>query len=503
MVPSKGGKVDKVDGQNASLPPKVKPWLGEAEAEAKAFPREYLRFEICDFHCKGLSKTVPLRHRDENVYMYSGALAYGANQRVMVIPEEIGQSGCPNAKLVPDWTTEQVLPWACRSDKGISVRRVYCEMEGLKCGPRALCGRLLAELKAYEGKRMELLVGGELEFVMASKTSTGDWEPLFKEPEIFTTLQGTKVMDFCYDLEHQMNHVAVDILTMNTEYGEGQVEITFAPKFGIEAADMTATFRLGTKELAQQQGLRATFMAKPFGISGVGNGGHMNFSIWEPTFATREGGASTSIISKITAGKKNVFHSSEDAQGLSSTARSFLAGILAHAPALEALCSPTVPCYCRHGNWAPTVANWGFDDRTACVRVKANQRGPPGSCYMELRMPSAAANPYLVMAGLIAAGLDGLQQNMNLPAERQSKEDGALVLPTSLPAALEALEADDYMSSKLGKRFVRWYVDIKRAELKFLDEKLNPPRDATTSAGSKPSDAEISQAWRELYMEFG
>ena len=64
MVPSKGGKVDKVDGQNASLPPKVKPWLGEAEAEAKA-TREYLRFEICDFHCKGLSKTVPLRHRDE------------------------------------------------------------------------------------------------------------------------------------------------------------------------------------------------------------------------------------------------------------------------------------------------------------------------------------------------------------------------------------------------------------------------------------------------------
>eukprot|EP00434_Breviolum_minutum_P016085 symbB.v1.2.014177.t1/scaffold1030.1/size143088/1 len=122
---------------------------------------------------------------------------------------------------------------------------------------------------------------------------------------------------------------------------------------------------------------------------------------------------------------------------------------------------------------------------------------------MELRMPSAAANPYLVMAGLIAAGLDGLQQNMNLPAERQSKEDGALVLPTSLPAALEALEADDYMSSKLGKRFVRWYVDIKRAELKFLDEKLNPPRDATTSGGSKPSDGEISQAWRELYMEFG
>ncbi|CAL1150052.1 unnamed protein product [Cladocopium goreaui] len=470
-------------------------------APAPATPsREYLRFEIVDFHCKGLSKTVPARHRDESVYMYSGALAYGSIQRVMVIPEEIGQAGCPNAKLVPDWSTEQVLPWACRAEKGITLRRVYCEMEGLKCGPRALCGRLLAELKAFENQKMELLTGGELEFVMCSKTADGNWEPLFREPEIFTTLQGCKVMDFCYELEHQMLPVGVDIMTMNTEYGEGQVEITFAPRFGIEAADMTATFRLGTKEIAQQMGLRATFMAKPFGISGVGNGGHLNFSIWAPSGTLREaekGGASA--VSKMTSGKTNVFHSPE--HGLSSTAKAFLAGVLAHAPALEALCSPTVPCYCRHGNWAPDVANWGYDDRCACVRVKAEKRGPPGSCYMELRMPSSAANPYLVIAGLVAAGLDGLQRKLELPPERQSKEDGATVLPSSLPAALEALEADEYLTNKLGKRFIRWYVDIKKAELKFLDEKLHPPQEASVAA-TEPSETEIGKAWRELYMEF-
>eukprot|EP00438_Fugacium_kawagutii_P015855 Skav209339 [mRNA] locus=scaffold241:239088:240545:- [translate_table: standard] len=119
----------------------------KAKAEAAPHPaREYIRFEICDFHCKGLSKTVPARHKDEkrgsdaveiwdvlhmvgdvwrcwvSVYMYSGALAYGSNQRVMVIPDEIAQSGCPNAKLAPDWSTDQVLPWAGRSDKGITVR---------------------------------------------------------------------------------------------------------------------------------------------------------------------------------------------------------------------------------------------------------------------------------------------------------------------------------------------------------------------------------------------
>eukprot|EP00437_Effrenium_voratum_P000665 CAMPEP_0181428130 /NCGR_PEP_ID=MMETSP1110-20121109/16523_1 /TAXON_ID=174948 /ORGANISM="Symbiodinium sp., Strain CCMP421" /LENGTH=496 /DNA_ID=CAMNT_0023551353 /DNA_START=29 /DNA_END=1519 /DNA_ORIENTATION=+ len=465
---------------------------GEKDAST-AREREYIRFEVVDFHCKALSKVVPARHRDVKVYMYSGALAYGASQEVMLLPDEIAAAGCPNARLVPDWSTEQVLPWACRPSKNIVVKRVYCEMEGMKLGPRSLCGRMLAELKSFDGKGYELLAGGELEFVMAKcKDGSGEvWEPMFNGPEIFTTLQSCKAIDFCYDMERHMESVGVDILTMNTEYGKGQLEITFAPKFGIEAPDMTATFRTGTKEMAQDLGLRATFMAKPFGVSGVGNGGHMNFSIWMPGGV--RGGDPKDVVSRVTSGKLNAFHSSEDAKGLSPAARSFLAGILAHAPALEALCSPTPPCYCRHGNWAPTVANWGFDDRTACVRVKADRRGPQGSCYMELRMPSAAANPYLVLAGLVASGLDGLQQGLDLPPERQTKADGAAALPTSLDEALRAFEADSYLVSKLGQRFVRWYVDVKRAELKFIEERLK---------GTSSTDEDVSAAWQALYFEF-
>lgn len=347
---------------------------------------------------------------------------------------------------------------------------------------------------------MELLAGGELEFVLAKRVSTGgdDWEPLFREPEIFTTLQGTKAMDFCYELEHQMRQVGVDILTMNTEYGEGQLEITFAPRFGIEAVDQMATFRLGTKEIAQAADLRATFMAKPFGVRGVGNGGHLNFSIWSPTQTPRTDEGASSILAKITSGKKNVLHSTADADGLSDSAKSFLAGVLAHAPALEALCSPTPPCYCRHGNWAPTVANWGFDDRTACVRVKSDKKGPPGSCYMELRMPSSSANPYLVIAGLVASGLDGLQRKLELPPQRQSEAEGAAKLPASLPEALSALESDEYLASQLGNRFMRWYVDIKRAELKYLEEQLA----ARAGEDEEAAERDLSKAWQDLYMEY-
>ncbi|CAK9084334.1 Glutamine synthetase (GS) (Glutamate--ammonia ligase) (Glutamine synthetase I alpha) (GSI alpha) [Durusdinium trenchii] len=367
--------------------------------------------------------------------------------------------------------------------------------------------------------QLELLAGGELEFVLAKRVSTGGAhgkavaaaDPPVSYPLVLPGLctfrqgnaavrcedveasrveevrQGTKAMDFCYELEHQMRQVGVDILTMNTEYGEGQLEITFAPRFGIEAVDQMATFRLGTKdgEIAQAADLRATFMVPGTQIAEDLLTGR-NFSIWSPTQTPRTDEGASSLLGSglghpayaeshstigfsfedppsrlqtstmtccmttvtLCPGKDGMFpkaaldtsggmlldvnwtrawcsedldHARADADGLSDSAKSFLAGVLAHAPALEALCSPTPPCYCRHGNWAPTVANWGFDDRTACVRVKSDKKGPPGSCYMELRMPSSSANPYLVIAGLVASGLDGLQRKLELPPQRQSE----------------------------------------------------------------------------------
>lgn len=442
--------------------------------------REYIRFEVVDFHCKALSKTVPGRHKDKSVFMYSGVLGMCANSEIMTFPEEIENAGCPNSELVPDWSTVQTLPWACQLEKGIIVKRVYCEQKlSIIHGaaeirapvPRTILRKMCDELKA---SGYELMFGGELEFTLAVEKGH-TWVPAFTGVDILATLQNNKAMDYCYEVEREMETVGVDICTINAEYGEGQMELTFAPKFGLEAADMTATFRTGAKEIAIKRGMRACFMARPFGVEGVGNGGHFNFSLWKAGDRTT-----------------NAFHSAVDAEGLSSEARSFLAGVLAHAPAMEAFCAPAPPCYSRHGHWAPVVSNWGHENRMACVRVKANKDGDPASCYMEFRAPSAAANPYLVAAAVIAAGLDGMARCLELPPSMQSKEDGALALPTTLGQSLAALEADRYMVDKLGKDLVRWYSMVKRAEMKSIEERL---------AGSTSNEV-VSAAWQHMYMEF-
>uniref|UniRef100_A0A7S2LQN7 Lengsin n=1 Tax=Zooxanthella nutricula TaxID=1333877 RepID=A0A7S2LQN7_9DINO len=456
--------------------------------------REYVRFEIVDMNGKALSKTVPKRHMQSAVYMYSGAAAMGANSEVLTFPDEVAAAGCPNLRLLPDMATLQRLPWADRP--GAQVSRVYCEMAGFGGAaknlalPRTVCLKALQELKEWRGEGLELLMGGELEFTVAQREGpAAPWRPLFDGVDIFATLQNTKFMDFCYEVERHMEPVGVDICTINAEYGAGQIELVFAPKFGIAAADMTATFRTGTKEIAQQYGHLASFMARPFGVKGVGNGGHFNFSLWKPGSGQAAG---DDLISRIAQGKANVFHSA-DADGLSADARHFLAGILAHAPAMEAICSPTPACYTRHGNWAPVVGDWGRDDRTACVRVKADPKGSAGACYMELRMPSASANPYLVAAAVAAAGLDGLQRELELPGPKQTKEQGALELPKDLESALRALERDDYMVGKLGKDFVRWYTGVKRGELQAIEGRL--------SKGSG-TDEELSAAWQHMYLEY-
>jgi len=469
--------------------------------------RTYVRFEINDMNCKALSKIVPKRHAAGGVFMYSGAIAMGANSEVLTFPDEVAAAGCPNYQLLPDWSTMQELPWAASA--GVRVERVYCEMAsgtGSHAGknmavPRTVCKKLLRELEEFEGQNLELMIGGELEFSVLRRDGPGaSWQPLFNGVDIFATLQNTKSADFCYEVERNMEPVGVDILTINSEYGAGQLELTFAPKMGIEAADMTATFRTGTKEIAQQRGIMASFIARPFGVKGVGNGGHLNFSLWSPSdvndMVTPSSPFDDMVVKAACSGDKhrsNVFHSSEDAEGLSPAARRFLAGVLAHAPAMEAICSPTPPCYTRHGNWAPNVANWGREDRTACVRVKSDKNGKASGCYMELRMPSASANPYLVIAALAAAGLDGLQRNLELPAERQTKDTGATELPQDLESALKALEDDQYMVDKLGKDFVRWYTGVKRAELQAIEAKL--------ASGSR-SDEEVCAAWQHMYMEY-
>lgn len=238
---------------------------------------EYIRFELVDFNAKALSKTVPMRHKDSKVFMYSGALAMGANASVLTFPDEVNDNGCCNSELLPDWSTLVELPWAGDPHTGRKVHRVYCEQREPSgedvnpATPRAACRRLLEELKQFDGRGLELFAASELEFSVLKKGDDGVVKPIFDGVDIFATLQHSKCAELTYEIEENMYKVGVDIRTINAEYGAGQLEITMAPARGLQSADNAATYRTGVKEICQKQGLLATFFSYPMGAKGVGN----------------------------------------------------------------------------------------------------------------------------------------------------------------------------------------------------------------------------------------
>src|SRR6266542_2630909 len=167
------------------------------------------------------------------------------------------------------------------------------------------------------------------------------------------------------------------------------------------------------------------------------------------------------------ADNSNAFDDPNGTGGLSEVARQFIAGKIAHAPALTALYAPTVNCAKRYKlySFAPTNATWGLENRTVGLRIKG-VRG--ANTHVENRIPCAASNPYLVLAGTIAASIDGMRNKLASPDPVGGMAygmDGVTDIPTSLGAALDALEADAVLREALGEEFVKLFVAVKRHEI--------------------------------------
>jgi len=259
--------------------------------------------------------------------------------------------------------------------------------------------------------------------------------PLFDGKGVYISQCLAKVEPLLYALESGLAASGVDVLSVQTECGPGQMELALAPTFDVAAADAMFRLREAVKEMCSSRGLHATFMAKPTNTAGS-NGLHFNHSLWSPDTERDEFFA--------------------DGQ-LSEVGRRWLAGLTRHGPALTALCAPTVNCYRRlHKHPVPTRADWGFDDRLSAFRV---QCGGSGATFIENRIPSGSANPYLVLAATVAAGIDGLQTGSTVDKDDVSQ---AQVLPTTLDAALDALQGDGVMVDALGDELVDWFVRVKR-----------------------------------------
>ncbi len=365
-----------------------------------------------------------------------------------VVPVAGGlEAGLPDVTVRPDLTTLAALPW----EPGVAT--CLGEVTDPATGgpapesPRDLLRTVLARC-GEQGLRP--VVGPELEYFLlepAPGAPTG-WR---RAPEttgaVYTAgLRADPGNHLLRTLRH-LRDLNLGVVTGNHEFDGGQYEINLTHSGALDAADRAFRFKAAVKELARAEGRLATFMAKPFGDAG-GSGFHLHLSCED-------------------ADGRNAFDDPAGAHGLSASARHAVAGILAHAPALAALANPTVNSYKRFGpdTLAPWLVDWGLDNRSAMVRIPP-ERG--AGARVELRLGDAGANPYLLVAGTIAAALLGIQAGEEPPAPLEGygyDTARSAVLPGNLSAALDALEADTALTDMLGKGFTTSFLTYKRNEV--------------------------------------
>ena len=420
---------------------------------------DYYLAQFVDIHGRPKAKLVPAKHK-EMIFGAGAGFAGFAIAGMGLGPHEA------EFMAIGDRDAVRAVPWM----KGTA--NVTCD--GYVAGkPHPLDSRVIAKkaLAAFrEATGLEFFSGLEPEFFLLKPTAGGSYEvatgseSLDKPCYDFRHL--SSVSDFLMELRSALESANIDVYQIDHEDANGQFEMNFTYADGLRTADNLTYFKMAAQAIAKKHGMLCSFMPKPF-AERSGSGMHMHMS----------------------AGKKfgdNAFEDAADPRGmsLSPMAYHFLGGLMAHAKGLTAIAAPCVNSYKRlvsrgsrsGATWAPVNIAYGNNNRTAFVRI-------PGG-RLELRVPDASSNPYLVTAAIVYAGLDGIARkldpgqpcNDNLyhlsVAELTSR--GIQRLPTSLPDALNALQSDDVLTSGLGESFIKEFCEIKRAECDELKLAVSP-----------------------------
>ena len=354
-------------------------------------------------------------------------------------------------RLVPDPDTLAILPYAPRT------AAMLCDHVGLDgepdpVGPRHFLRRMVGQLA---GAGLELRAAVENEFALARPAGDGSHVPI-DESLCFSTVGMAASAEVTDALVEALSSQRIELEQYYPELGWGQQEISVAPRPLLAAADPQLLVRETIRGVAAGFGLAASLAPKPW-PEAAGNGAHVHFSAWE--------------------GERNAFHDPAGRFGLSERAEQFVAGVLAHAPALLALTAPSVNSYRRlqPRSWSSAYVCWGPDNREATVRVPSTFWGAEeASTNLELKPADASANPYLAFGGLVAAGLDGLRHKLEPPApiavdpadlsEEERQAAGAARYPQTLADALDALEADEVLLEALGEPLAGVYLAVRRSE---------------------------------------
>ena len=355
-------------------------------------------------------------------------------------------------RLVPDPETFRVLPYAPRLG-AMLVDHVQLDGTPAPVDQRGFLKRMEARL-AVRDRRLH--AGFENEFSLATLVD-GQYVPI-DSGLCFSTISATAAQDYVDELAAALEAQGIVLEQYYSELGHGQHEISTGPAPALRAADEQLLVRETIRGVATRHDLVASLAPKPW-PENAGNGAHIHFSLWDD------------------AGERNRFHDAAAPDRLSAEARSFIAGVLAHLPGLCGLTAPSFNSYHRivPQYWAGAFMCWGHDNREAPVRVPSVFRGlEERSTNAELKASDASANPYLALGGLIAAGLDGLERELQLPepvevdpatideAERAAR--GIDRLPATQKDALDALETDEVLTAALGPVLTESYLAVRRSE---------------------------------------
>lgn len=365
--------------------------------------------------------------------------------------------------LFPDLDTWVVFPWTAEKGK---VARLICDIYNadgtpFDGDPRNNLKRMLKEMEELGFTDFNL--GPEPEFFLFKLDEKGEPTLELNDSGGYFDLAPTDLGENCRrDIVLELEEMGFEIEASHHEVAPGQHEIDFKYAGAIKACDDIQTFKLVVKTIARKHGLHATFMPKPlFGVNGSGM--HCNLSLFK--------------------NGKNAFYDENGGLGLSETARHFIAGILKHAPNFTAVTNPTVNSYKRlvPGYEAPCYVAWSARNRSPLIRIPAS-RGL--STRVEVRSVDPAANPYLALSVLLAAGLDGIKNKLEAPApvdrniyvmtKEEREEVGIIDLPATLAAALDLLKTDEVIVNALGSHLFEHFVEAKEIEWDIFRTQVHP-----------------------------
>ena len=370
--------------------------------------------------------------------------------------------GAADMVLVPDPTTFRVLPWAPHTG-WILCDLYFQDGAPLPLSTRGVMRRCLDRLG---DRRLEFVAGLEVEchiFRCDEPAAADHGEPLRISMlnagyQYLTELRYDEIDPLMEALRGNLQALEMPLRSLEIEFGPSQVELTFGPTAGLQAADLMLLFRSAVKQVCRRLGYHATFMCRPQLANVVSSGWHLHQSL------------------RGVAGGANVFASDAADVLLSSPGQGYLGGLLAHAAAATAFSTPTINGYKRYRPLqnAPDRIAWAHDNRGVMVRVLGDPSFPGGdpATRLENRAGEPAANPYLYMTSQIVAGLDGIDRALDPgPSADQPYGSDAPALPRSLIEALTALRANTCFHDHFGGFFIDYFVHLKQAELdRFLSE---------------------------------